>query len=119
MPADPAADLAALGQFFAAETGHFVDIGAGREGAVACSGQDHRLDVVVRLVIAERIVELGHQRETQCVELLRAIQGDDRGAIEALGQNVFIGHHFLSFPRDPAGSNILEIEIASSPRSSQ
>src|SRR5205823_6516136 len=59
MPADVAANVAALGQFLAAEAGHLVNVGARREGAVAGSGQDHGLDRLLGPVFGPRLNELG------------------------------------------------------------
>src|SRR5258706_13573929 len=84
-----------------------MDVGAGGKGAVAGPGQNDRLDRLVRLIFAERILDLAHQRKAQRIELFRAVQRDDRAPIEALSQNELVFHRFLSFPHASAGSNIV------------
>src|SRR5262244_3549333 len=75
-----------------------MDVSPGGKRPFTGSGQDHRLDGVITLVVGQRIVEFAHQREAQRIELIRAVQCDDRDPIEILGQNALIGHRSLSFP---------------------
>src|SRR5947209_577133 len=92
MPADVAARVAALGQFLATKTGHFVNVGARREGAVAGSGQDHGLDRLIGLVFGPLLVDLAHQRAGERVQFFRPVQRDQPAAVEALSQNEIVSH---------------------------
>src|SRR5205823_5206381 len=86
------ASLAAGSEFFGAQPGHFVDIGAGGKCPVPRAGQDHGLDAVVRFVLGQGLVEFPHQRKAQGVQLVRAIERDHGNRIETLRQNALISH---------------------------
>src|SRR5262249_8237750 len=47
-------------------------------------------------ILGQHFVELAHQRKAQRIELVGAVQRDDRDIVEALGQDEFIGHVRLS-----------------------
>ena len=92
MPGRLAAKRLALRQFLARQPGHLVDIGAGGKSALACTGQDHRLDRVVLLVLGQRLVELARQPKAQRIELVRPVQRDHGDIVAALVQDEFVGH---------------------------
>src|SRR5262249_35792264 len=66
------------------------DVGAGREGATD-AGQDHGPDGPVVLDRVEQGREAVDGGVVECVELVRAIEGEDGDAVPALEQNGTVG----------------------------
>jgi hypothetical protein len=102
MPGNLAAPRLALGQRFGAHIRHLVDVGAGREGALAGAGDDDGLDRIILLEAGERVVDLAHQIEAQRVQFVRPVQGDEPDTVEPLADDEVVCHVRRSFPRDDA-----------------
>jgi len=75
-----------------------VNIGAGRESALAGTGNDDGLDPVIFLEPGQRVVKLAHQIVAQRVELVGPVEGDKADPVEMLADDEVVGHVRRSFP---------------------
>ena len=72
--------------------GEFLDVGAGAEGPVTGSGNDHGADRIVALDGVEMGHEAADQGVIQGVHLIRPVEGQDRHAMALVVEHGIVGH---------------------------
>ena len=73
-----------------------MDVGAGREGALPCSGEDRGAHAIVGLEMIEARQQAVDQSVIQGVEFFGAVERQHRDAVADLAKHRF--GHVISFP---------------------
>ena len=78
----PVREAVRLPQALGGRVGHLLDVGAGREGALAGAGDDDGPTAFVGVEPLQRVAELPHRLDVERVEHLGPIEGDKRDVVD-------------------------------------